>query len=197
MFPVIPVFRIIQENRQEDKSRPVLRYCEDKSIDVKLYNRFYEKECAEMPNGKPVLINLLAIAKYEHAPDYPIQFITRGTLHLGEKDEAVLEYTESQQDEETGEIITAQITLAMEKNRVTMTRQGDYSNTMVFVPEQRFEGVYQTPFGNMDMAVFARRVRCDIGERKGSVHLKYQLDIQGQFSSVREMRIKFAPSRRA
>ena len=144
-----------------------------------------------MSNGKPVLINLLAIAKYEHAPDYPIQFITRGMLHLGEKNAAVLEYTESQQDEETGEIITAQVTLAMEKNRVTMTRQGDYSNTMVFVPEQRFEGIYQTPFGDMDMAVFARGVRCDIGERKGSVHLKYQLDIQGAYASTNELHLEY------
>ena len=90
---------------------------------------------------KSVLINLLAIAKYEHAPDYPVQFMTKGILHLGDRDDAVLEYTESQQDEETGEITTAQITLALEKNRVTMNRQGDYSNTMVFIQEQRFEGV--------------------------------------------------------
>ena len=89
-----------------------------------------------MEKEKSVLINLLAIARYEHAPDYPIQFMTKGTLHLGEKDDAVLKYTESQQDEETGEITTAQITLEMEKDRVTMTRMGDYANTMVFVPEQ-------------------------------------------------------------
>ena len=145
-----------------------------------------------MSDGKPVLINLLAIAKYEHAPDYPIQFITRGMLHLDNKNGAVLEYTESQQDEETGEIITAQVPLEMEKNRVTMTRQGEYSNTMVFVPEHRFEGTYQTPFGSMDMAVFARGVRCDIGEQKGSVHLKYQLDIQGAYTSTNELHLEYA-----
>lgn len=144
---------------------------------------------------KSVLINLLAIAKYEHAPDYPVQFMTKGTLHLGDRDDAVLEYTESQQDEETGEITTAQITLALEKNRVTMTRQGDYSNTMVFIPEQRFEGVYQTPFGNMDMAVYARGVRCDIGEQKGSIHLKYQLDIQGAYASTNELHLEYAENR--
>ena len=144
---------------------------------------------------KSVLINLLAIAKYEHAPDYPVQFMTKGILHLGDRDDAVLEYTESQQDEETGEITTAQITLALEKNRVTMTRQGDYSNTMVFIPEQRFEGVYQTPFGNMDMAVYARGVRCDIGEQKGSVHLKYQLDIQGAYASTNELHLEYAENR--
>ncbi len=144
-----------------------------------------------MGKEKQVLINLLAIARYEHAPDFPIQFMTKGTIHFVGKDDAVLKYTESQQDEETGEIMTAQVTLSLEKNRVIMTRHGDYSNTMVFVPEQRFEGIYQTPYGNMDMAVFARGVRCDIGEKKGSVHLKYQLDIQGTYASMNELHLEY------
>jgi uncharacterized beta-barrel protein YwiB (DUF1934 family) len=145
----------------------------------------------KMAEEKTVLINLLAIARYDHAPDYPIQFITRGKLLVGDNENAVLEYMESQQDEETGEIATALVTLMLEKNSVTMTRKGDYSNTMVFVPEQRFEGVYQTPFGTMDMAVYSRGVQCDIGERKGSVHLKYQLDIQGAYTSTNELHLEY------
>ena len=34
---------------------------------------------------KPVLINLLAIARYDHAPDYPIQFMTKGKLRIGDE----------------------------------------------------------------------------------------------------------------
>ena len=144
-----------------------------------------------MAEEKTVLINLLAIARYDHASDYPIQFITRGKLLMGDNENAVLEYTESQQDEETGEIATALVTLMLEKNRVTMTRKGDYSNTMVFVPEQRFEGAYRTPFGTMDLAVYSRGVQCDIGEQKGSVHLKYQLDIQGAYASSNELHLEY------
>ena len=69
-----------------------------------------------MPAEKKVLINLLAIARYEQAQDFPIQFMTKGTLSMGGNNDAVLEYTESQQDEETGEITTALITLSMEKD---------------------------------------------------------------------------------
>ena len=145
-----------------------------------------------MPVEKKVLINLLAIARYEHTPDFPIQFMTKGTLSLQEDNQAVLSYAESQQDEVTGEISTALITLLLEKDRVTMTREGDYSNTMVFVPEQRFEGVYQTPYGNMDMAVTSSGVRCNIGEVKGSVHLKYRLDIQGAYASTNELHLEYA-----
>lgn len=148
-----------------------------------------------MAEEKQVLVNLLAIARYDHAPDYPIQFMTQGKLRMGDHEDAVLEYTESQQDEETGEIATALVTLMLEKNRVTMTRKGDYSNTMVFVPDQRFEGIYQTPFGTMDMAVYSRGVRCDIGEQKGSVHLKYQLDIQGAYASSNELHLEYTENR--
>ena len=144
-----------------------------------------------MAKEKTVLINLLTIARYEHAPDYPIQFMTKGILRMGDGDEAVLEYAESSQDEETGEISTAQVTLALEKDRVTMTRQGECSNTMVFVPDHRFEGVYQTPFGSMDMAVYARGVRCEIGEKKGSVHLKYQINLQGAYASTNELHLEY------
>jgi len=144
-----------------------------------------------MANERTVLINLLSIARYEQTPDFPIQFMTKGTLSLSEDNHAVLEYTESSQDEETGEITSALITLALEKDRVTMTRRGEYSNTMVFVPEQRFEGIYQTPYGNMDMAVFSRGVRCNIGENRGSVHLKYQLDIQGAYASTNELHLEY------
>ena len=148
-----------------------------------------------MEKGKPVLINLLAIAKYEHAPDYPIQFMTKGTLHLGERNDAVLEYTESSQDEETGEISTSQVILSLEKDRVTMTRKGECSNTMVFVPDHRFEGIYQTPYGDMDMAVYARGVRCEIGEQKGSVHLKYQINLQGAYASTNELHLEYTENR--
>ena len=144
-----------------------------------------------MAKEKTVLINLLAIARYEHAPDYPIQFMTKGILRMGNGNEAVLEYTESSQDEETGEISTAQVSLSLEKDRVTMTRQGECSNTMVFVPDHRFEGVYQTPFGSMDMAVYARGVRCEIGEKKGSVHLKYQINLQGAYASTNELHLEY------
>ena len=53
---------------------------------------------------KPVLINLLAIAKYEGMPDYPIQFMTTGRLYEDQGNGAVLRYTESQQDEDSGEV---------------------------------------------------------------------------------------------
>ena len=56
-------------------------------------------------DNRSVLINLLAIARYDNMPDYPIQFMTVGKLSYANSGEALLQYVESQQDEETGEIL--------------------------------------------------------------------------------------------
>lgn len=146
-----------------------------------------------MEDGKkiPVLINLLAIAKYDRMPDYPIQFMTRGFLNYRASGDAELTYTESQQDEDSGEIIHSDITLNCSDHRVTMERKGDFSNTMVFANGVRFEGKYQTPYGDMGLAVFAKNVDCHIGEEKGAIHLKYQLDIQGSYASTNELHLEY------
>ena len=146
--------------------------------------------------NKPVLINLLATARYDQAPDYPIQFMTRGNLSMLPNGEAVIRYTESLHDEESGETMTALVSLEMGKSRVTMTRHGDVTNTMVFVPQHRYEGVYQTPYGEMNMGVFARDVNCMIGPDKGSVHLKYQLDFQGAYASTNELHLEYTAERK-
>ena len=144
-----------------------------------------------MEKERPVFINLLAIARYDHTPDYPIQFMTVGKLHYKSPDEALLRYAESQQDEETGEIMKSDISLSLNNGRVTMERRGDYSNTMVFARGHRFEGTYHTPYGEMDLSVFTKEAAYRIGRNDGSLHLKYQLDIQGTYMSTNELHLEY------
>ena len=144
-----------------------------------------------MDGYTPVFINLLAIARYDHMPDYPIQFMTVGNLYYTNPDDAVLQYAETQQDEETGEITKADISLSLRDGRITMERKGDFSNTMVFAKGQRFEGVYHTPYGEMDMAVYTREAACRFGQSEGNIHLKYQLNIQGNYASTNELHLEY------
>ena len=138
-----------------------------------------------------MFINLLAIARSEHMPDYPIQFMTVGDLYYNNSGDALLRYAESQQDEETGEIITSDISLSLRNGKITMERKGDFSNTMVFAKGQRFEGVYHTPYGEMDMAVYTKEAACRFGVREGNIHLKYQLNIQGNYTSTNELHLEY------
>ena len=144
-----------------------------------------------MNSQTPVFINLLAIARYDHMPDYPIQFMTVGKLSFSNPDNALLQYVESQQDEETGEILKSDISLSLCDGKITMERKGDYSNTMVFAKGQRFEGVYHTPYGEMDMAVYTKEAACSFGCSEGNIHLKYQLNIQGNYASTNELHLEY------
>lgn len=139
----------------------------------------------------PVLINLLATARYDRMPEVPIQFITVGKLFYHGPEDAQIQYVESQQDEETGEIMNSDISLTFSKDKITIQREGDFSNTMVFSNGKRFEGVYHTPYGEMDMAVYTREAACRIGSGDGSVHLKYQLSIQGNYTSTNELHLEY------
>ena len=141
--------------------------------------------------GKPVLIHLIAKASYEGIQDDPIRFMTTGTLTQPGKDHYVIRYQESQQDEETGETVHSDIELDLQKNQVIMTRFGDFASTMVFSRDQRFEGSYRTPYGNMNLAVDTRHIHCALGEAEGSVSLKYQLHLQGAYASTNELHLEY------
>jgi len=142
-------------------------------------------------NHTPVLINLLAIARYDHMPDYPIQFMTTGKLSYDHTGAAMLQYVESQQDEETGEITKSDISLSLRDGKITMERKGEFANTMVFAKGQRFEGVYHTPYGEMDMAVYTKEANCRFDRSEGNIHLKYQLNIQGNYASTNELHLEY------
>lgn len=149
-----------------------------------------------MNRKTPVFINLLAIARYDHMPDYPIQFMTVGNLSFSDPGEVQLQYVESQQDEETGEITRSDISLSLRDGKITMERKGPFSNTLVFAKGQRFEGVYHTPYGEMDMAVYTREATCKFGRKEGNIHLKYQLNVQGSYASTNELHLEYRAEQR-
>ena len=140
---------------------------------------------------KAVVIRLTATASYEGIHDDPIRFMTTGMMMQPGKEHCILRYRESQQDEATGEMVHADIELDLRKDRVIMTRSGDFSSTMVFARDQRFEGIYSTPYGKMDMAVYTRQLKCALGEISGTIHLKYQLNLQGAYASTNELHLEY------
>ena len=142
--------------------------------------------------GTPVLIRLKAMASYEGIESVPIQLMTMGTLtKQPEKEHYIIRYRETDRDETTGETMVSDVELDLKKNRVIMNRSGDFSNTMVFARDQRFDGQYRTPYGDMDMTVYTRHLQCSVGEKEGSLYLKYQLNLQGNYASTNELHLNY------
>lgn len=140
---------------------------------------------------RPVLINLVSTAHYgEGMPDLPMQLMLKGEVETTEK-KTLIRYRETDKDEESGEVTHTDILLTVEPHQVMMERKGPFSNTMVFARGKRFEGMYVTPFGEMDMATYTHAIHCDVGIDKGTIRLKYQLDVQGGYASTNEIHLEY------
>lgn len=120
--------------------------------------------------------------------DEPINLITFGHLSL-EEGRTVLEYDETLDEESS----TQHIVLVMENDSLTMIRKGLYSTQMIFGQGRRYEGLYHTPFGDMDLALFCNRLKYDLTEEGGTIDIRYQMDINGQYAAVHELSMNIFP----
>lgn len=146
--------------------------------------------------GTSVVVTIHSASKNDIGEmEEPIRLMTTGEL-VRSPGGYVLRYEESQTDEGDGTVLTQEILLMMQPGRVSMTRLGAFGTSMVFVKDRRFEGVYHTPYGDMDMAIFATQVSMDLSDDKGSLFLEYQLDMQGGFVSMHQLQLEYAASKK-
>ncbi len=137
-------------------------------------------------NSIPVLLSVTGQSQQDGQQEERIHLVTTGQLNKTERGFS-LHYEETQPD--NGE--TSHITLDMEKGSVTMIRDGSYATSMVFEKGRRFQGNYHTPMGDLEMGIYATKVQYSANEEKGDVSLQYQLDLQGQFVAMHELKVLF------
>jgi len=139
-----------------------------------------------------VLLSVTGWSREGNEEPESVRLLTCGTLS-GDKGAWRIDYTETQPDNQSHDVV-----VTMDKGVVTMQRLGAYSTSMVFEKGRRFEGSYVTPFGSLDMGVYATQVKYDVNDQDtGEVNLKYQLDMQGQFAAMHELQIRFCPAGKA
>ncbi len=101
-----------------------------------------------------------------------IELTTEG--RLSKKPEGLLiEYDES---ELTG-IEGCTTTLVLKDNCVTMERKGTLSMQMEFAPGRVFNSNLSTPYGTINLHVFASRVESELKESEGRLCLEYELSM--------------------
>ncbi|NLD52213.1 MAG: DUF1934 domain-containing protein [Clostridiales bacterium] len=142
---------------------------------------------------RKVLLTVTGMTSDFGETDEAMRLVTTGTL-TGEKDKWKLRYEESQLDTKE----KRRITMTMDSGVVTMAREGAWGTNMVFQRGRRFETSYNTPFGAFGMGIFPTQVNYKVDDSgEGEIALRYQLDIQGQFSSVNDLRISFSANKQA
>ena len=139
---------------------------------------------------KPVRLTVTGIAYNRNEEDEAMRLTTFGTLS-GTPKQWKLRYTERQADSNEKH----DITMTMGEGVVTMARKGAFGSDLVFQQGHRYEGSYRTPYGDLAMGIFPTQVAYKVGEDSaGEVNLRYQLDIQGRYTSVHKLDIAFEAS---
>lgn len=142
---------------------------------------------------KKVLLTVTGMAGDFGETDEAMRLITTGTLS-NEKGQWKLRYEENQPDTKE----KRRVTMTMDDGVVTMARDGAWGTNMVFQRGRRFETSYNTPFGAFGMGIFPTQVDYRVDDSgEGEIALRYQLDIQGQFTSVNDLNIRFSANTQA
>lgn len=136
----------------------------------------------------PVLISINSTAHRDEDKDEAISLMTSGTLATKD-DQFILSYQETLDES----MPPQPIEITASKDTVSMVRGGAYETSMVFTKGQRFEGLYRTPFGNFDLAVFCTRLKNELTADGGDLQFSYQLDLNGYFAAMHEMALTITP----
>lgn len=86
-------------------------------------------------------------------------------------------------------------TLHIENRRLaTMTRTGAYAAALTIEQDRRHNCLYSTPFGEMMMGFYGKRVDVALGPQRGTVSLDYTIDLNtspfAEVSMQIDLRIK-------
>ena len=127
---------------------------------------------------RQAIITVSAKTRYEGEESEKTVYTVGGTLEdtpdgwrvtYAEPEEAGMAGTETQMDILSG--------------RVELTRAGAVRARFVFAPDRPFHSVYETPYGNLNAAVYTRSLRVRLGDRGGLLELKYELELGGTKSA--------------
>ena len=137
--------------------------------------------------SRPVKLTVTGVAYNRNEEDEAMKLTTFGTLS-GSPKQWKLRYSERQADSNEKH----DIVMTMGEGMVTVERKGAFGSDLVFQQGRRYEGSYRTPYGNLSMGIFPTQVDYRISdEGEGEVSLSYQLDIQGNYTSVHKLDIAF------
>lgn len=131
---------------------------------------------------KKVLLSIIGTQTNPDGQDQCIELMTEGSFSR-RNDDYIVEFDES---ETIGEGQT-HTRITMEKDCVSLEREGVQTAHFEFRHGIRCVNNYQTPFGNLEMGVFPTHIDVKVGDHGGELDLEYQLDIGGKYASLNQL----------
>lgn len=68
-------------------------------------------------------------------------------------------------------------------DRVILVRKGSVQQRQEFKLGQKMDSVYITPYGRMNLTVYARKIKTDFTAASGAIDIAYDLEVDGQWQS--------------
>lgn len=114
-----------------------------------------------------------------------VEVTTRGTLE-GEGDDYVLNF-----DEIFAEGMKSHTVLTVQNgNCVSIVRSGDVITELQLELGKRHVCLYSTPYGDMNVGIYATKTDSAMTADGGTLHLEYTIDFNGVLTSRKQMLIE-------
>ena len=97
-------------------------------------------------------------------------------------------FSYSETEEMTG-FENTQTTLKIDGDTVSITRFGEINSHMVFKEGEKHLGHYETPFGSFTVGITSDSVIVDMGEKTGSINIKYMLEIDNSAKALHSLQL--------
>lgn len=124
---------------------------------------------------KPVIISIKGAQNTEDGSEEIMELVTHGMLS-GEEGDYSLSYPESELTGLEGTVTTIHI----EKDRITLRREGTLNSQMVFQEGKKHFSLYETPYGGLMLGVKTHKARSSIGQSGGALEIRYGLEVDNE-----------------
>lgn len=133
---------------------------------------------------KQVLVSVKSIQRDRDGEDTVVELISSGRYYERQGVKYII-YNES---EVTG-LEGVKTTIKVYPNSVVLLRTGDVNMRHQYVLNEKHESVYQTPYGQLHMAVYTHEFNVSIQDGIGNVHLGYDISVDGEWQFYNQLTI--------
>ena len=133
---------------------------------------------------KNVLINIKGIQRTADNEKENVELVTEGVFYKKDA-KYYLVYAESEVTGMEGTTTTVEI----ERDKVSIIRNGFINNQLLFIPNRKTTSYYDTQLGGFSVSVMSTDVDVDVSESGGEVRVDYKMDINDAFANETKISI--------
>lgn len=123
-----------------------------------------------------VIISIKGKQLYAESGPDEMELVTAGTLKRDVRGGYTISYEESELTGLEGTTTTFRI----QKDKITLHREGTLNSEMVFQKGLRHISLYDTPYGGLTLQVQTRTAKADLDQSGGDLEIRYTLDVEDQ-----------------